>query len=46
MSKAPYALRDARFGTKLGLDLKVRLPYKHEVLGLHPQNKLVIMDMW
>lgn len=26
MSQAPYALRDARFGTKLGLDLKVRLP--------------------
>ena len=24
MSQAPYALRDARFGTKLGLDLKVR----------------------
>ena len=25
MSQAPYALRDARFGTKLGLDLKVDL---------------------
>ena len=25
MSQAPYALRDARFGTKLGLDLKVKL---------------------
>lgn len=23
MTQAPYALRDARFGTKLGLDLKV-----------------------
>ena len=26
MSQAPYALRDARFGTKLGLDLKVNFP--------------------
>lgn len=26
MSQAPYALRDARFGTKLGLDLKVSFP--------------------
>lgn len=25
MSQAPYALRDARFGTRLGLDLKVTL---------------------
>lgn len=24
MSQAPYAVRDARFGTRLGLDLKVQ----------------------
>ena len=25
MSSSPYALRDARFGTRLGVDLKVRI---------------------
>ena len=29
MSQAPYALRDARFGTRLGLDLKVRFFLLH-----------------
>ena len=39
MSQAPYALRDARFGTKLGLDLKVRFPgfqdFLHHISDYH-----------
>ena len=34
MSQAPYALRDARFGTRLGLDLKVDLSLKCQYISV------------
>ena len=42
MSQAPYAVRNVRFGTKFGVDLKVCFPSFHHIL----LEKITLLEVW